>query len=492
LKTEIINDIAELHSVQSKVRTAYNNEKIVHQTKESLKSQFKNREKWANGRIEGDSAPFDLIVDLNLIEIVLFGSLAQWEDDVYSFKTDEEEEGAAEDEPTGDDGTTLPTSPGGIGVGEAEDGPPAIPAAEEPEAYECVTTQELEALVGEEEASKLVAGRKGTLEPGEIPEGCGNGLIEGDEECDDGNSEAGDGCSISCTIESCSSLDCKDPEAVTLQQFEVPELEPQSVLEALALQEEGIDIPITCPSGSLALSQAELNAIKAELAPGITQPPGYSPHVGGTLKRVPPSNKPPCPPTQSTIQITIAGKTSQRCIPTKLCTDFTGARAFLFGEDYEDDPDTREAALAVEAMVCIDVLKILRPESPYEVNDGCIDCHILAMNDIMYKMLQKNVAPLENNMQAWGLSNRWGPNFYFDLVTSVKSLIRIAAPSLIESPAQTYIRKSIEFTQEANKQFDPNKPPLQPSVQITTSAARVLGDEIQNKLEAAQKNQQGS
>jgi len=31
--------------------------------------------------------------------------------------------------------------------------------------------------------------------------GCGNGLLEGDEECDDGNTIAGDGCSESCLIE---------------------------------------------------------------------------------------------------------------------------------------------------------------------------------------------------------------------------------------------------------------------------------------------------
>ena len=30
---------------------------------------------------------------------------------------------------------------------------------------------------------------------------CGNGTVEGDEECDDGNTEDGDGCSSSCQKE---------------------------------------------------------------------------------------------------------------------------------------------------------------------------------------------------------------------------------------------------------------------------------------------------
>ena len=31
---------------------------------------------------------------------------------------------------------------------------------------------------------------------------CGNGSIEGNEKCDDGNANSGDGCSSTCTIES--------------------------------------------------------------------------------------------------------------------------------------------------------------------------------------------------------------------------------------------------------------------------------------------------
>jgi cysteine-rich repeat protein len=35
----------------------------------------------------------------------------------------------------------------------------------------------------------------------DVVDGCGNGFIEADEECDDGNTEGGDGCDAVCLIE---------------------------------------------------------------------------------------------------------------------------------------------------------------------------------------------------------------------------------------------------------------------------------------------------
>jgi len=40
---------------------------------------------------------------------------------------------------------------------------------------------------------------------------CGNGVVEGDEQCDDGNTVSRDGCSATCTIEAVSAL-CEDGE----------------------------------------------------------------------------------------------------------------------------------------------------------------------------------------------------------------------------------------------------------------------------------------
>ncbi len=39
---------------------------------------------------------------------------------------------------------------------------------------------------------------------------CGNGDLEGDEECDDGNNTDGDGCSASCQTEPAAETDCAD------------------------------------------------------------------------------------------------------------------------------------------------------------------------------------------------------------------------------------------------------------------------------------------
>ncbi|TMB20585.1 MAG: DUF4215 domain-containing protein, partial [Deltaproteobacteria bacterium] len=35
---------------------------------------------------------------------------------------------------------------------------------------------------------------------------CGNGIVEGTEECDDGNTNSGDGCSATCQLENSSAL----------------------------------------------------------------------------------------------------------------------------------------------------------------------------------------------------------------------------------------------------------------------------------------------
>src|SRR3954464_11915405 len=40
------------------------------------------------------------------------------------------------------------------------------------------------------------------------PETCGNGIVEGQETCDDGNRRDGDGCSATCQVEPPAKIDC--------------------------------------------------------------------------------------------------------------------------------------------------------------------------------------------------------------------------------------------------------------------------------------------
>ena len=56
-------------------------------------------------------------------------------------------------------------------------------------------------LTGEGESG----GNRYTIAGKKVPCGatvCGNGIVEGGEDCDDGNTSSGDGCSLTCTIES--------------------------------------------------------------------------------------------------------------------------------------------------------------------------------------------------------------------------------------------------------------------------------------------------
>src|SRR5437899_8470013 len=40
------------------------------------------------------------------------------------------------------------------------------------------------------------------------PQTCGNGIVEGQETCDDGNRRDGDGCSATCQVEPAAKVDC--------------------------------------------------------------------------------------------------------------------------------------------------------------------------------------------------------------------------------------------------------------------------------------------
>ena len=99
-KGKTIEQVLGGRSIFTDIRNAYEKERVIRFSRVSLEFKFKVSEQYWDGQILfpslGLDAPFDLIVDLNLIEIVLFGSKAQWMNDVFAFPTEEEEEEAAE------------------------------------------------------------------------------------------------------------------------------------------------------------------------------------------------------------------------------------------------------------------------------------------------------------------------------------------------------------------------------------------------------------
>ncbi len=439
------NNFTLQNQIYRRVKTAYDREKIIYQSKESLKQQFKHKEIWTNGTLT--DSPFDLIVDLNLIEIIMFGSGAQWMDDVYSFASDSDDggwggEGVAEAEemPVDDVGTQDPASQEDKPVDDAE-------AEEEPEDYECIPDEEYEDLFGEGTEDDGVSGSDS--EPGEVPEGCGNRTLNTGEECDDGNNEAGDGCSEACRLESGNSLSCRDPDAVTFKQLSSDgdgedDGSSSGDSDSTGRDDNAGDIPITCPEGSTPVRSDALDREKE-----VPQSPNYpGPFIGGVLKNFPPSTKPACRQGESEFSVTIGDEVKMKCIPTKLCADPEDFRKFLFGDNYEENATTKKMAEAIEAVICVDFFTYMRPESPYPLNEGCIDCHILAMNDFMEKMLEKNIAPLVNNMVDWGLSSRWGPKFTFDLTTSVQAKLKIPEGRYKDkSPgeeAEAYVKQQVQ------------------------------------------------
>ncbi len=438
--------ISDLHN---RVRVAYHNEKVTHQTKESLKQQFKFAEMWADGTLT--NSPFDLIVDLNLIEIIMFGSQAVWKDNVYTWPKD-----SSGDDLGADGGAAKGQTPTGP-ASDAGGQPPDDPSKKDDpiDQYECEPVDKGKELV-----------ENGILpKPGDTPKGCGDGKKEGAEECDDGNVRAGDGCSESCKSEEATSLSCKDNDAVTLKQF-VPKKD-SSKTPGAGSGSSGKDPgnnnapPINCPPGSKAVKRTADKDIK------LQQDPNYpGPFVGGVLKNFPKSNKGQCPPGSKYTEVSLFGESAGTCIPHEFCTpDFEKLRKKLFGADYRKDPAKKKAAEAIEASVCVEFKKVNRPESPYPVVEGCIDCHIQAMNDVMEKMLQKNIAPLQNSMQSWGTSNRWGPSLSFDINVLVQRGINaIITPEFSRvTPKEKADKNVAQQKQQAENKKDVNEDQAQPT-----------------------------
>ncbi len=414
------------------IRNAYNKEKKIQQKSASLAFKFKVSEQYWDGEIKTilPDAPFDLIVDLNLIEIVLFGSQATWMDEVYSFPAKKEEaadgeEGDTpldellpdeEDEETTDEGFEDTEDPG-IAVTKSGEG--GLPP-------DCVLPDDPDADLGDGPGS----GYENTL--------CGNGVIDilVAEQCDDGNDQSGDGCNQYCQTEASGSSDqCMDPEAVT---FKKPK-------DNAGTDDENDDGSANeCPEGMFPKSGTGFEGEEAGPPQEAPQSPEYpGPFLGGTMKQFPASNKPPCPTGffnasateggasatakgEETLGINIAGEQYDipQCLPTEFCADFKDAQDFLFGEGWIEDEAVAEIAPAIQALFCVNIKKENRPQSTYTEDEGCVDCHITAMVDAVEGALETNVTPLKNTTSSFSTSSPYGVNFSFNLNTATKSKLK--------------------------------------------------------------------
>lgn len=456
-------------SIFTDIRNAYEKEKIIRASAASLKFKFKASEQYWDGKVRNpgnpNDAPFDLIVDLNLIEIVLFGSKAQWMQDVYSFPSNNN--GGGGQTPTGTQppaggAGNQPATPkpagGGVTVSGGETKPGTTPS--------CVPPTDPNADTGSGPGSN----HTNPL--------CGNGKVDVlmGEQCDDGNTVSGDGCSQYCRKEIAGSNDqCVDPEAVTFQN------PPQTGGAASNTGgTTGTGTPETsntgssnqtaqCPPGTVPSKTPVSEAgTEQNLPPTVAQSPEYpGPSVGGTLKQYPESTPPAC--HKDEIQIGTNSDGTPHCVPG--CASFDDARDFLFGKGWKDDKVLSENATAIEALFCIKLTKANRPLSPYQTNEGCIDCHISAMADALDKALQTNVTPLTNTTQAFSISSKYGPNFSFNLNTAAKGILKYQ----FSDTAQTAIEKSNQDTANIER----NDTPPQVNVPATETPLVQLQQQVQ-------------
>ncbi len=439
------------------IQNHYEKEKIIRRNIKRLEFKFKSSEQYYNGSLV--DAPFDLIVDLNLIEIVLFGSRAEWINDVFKFQKEEENEDTqnnknnknesnnneiTEKDDTQDD-TSKPTDD-----------------KNDKNTIECVAIDDKDADKGDGPDSQY----KNKL--------CGNGIIDilMAESCDDGNTKSGDGCNQYCQIELTGSNDiCIDPEAVT---FKKPEEENENKNTINGDKEN--EKKDKCPPGTVAKKEADKNKEQTKNQ-GVEQDPNYpGPFIGGTLKQFPKIKTPTCPKGytdartmnggvsleasgEETLGINIAGKqiNIERCLPTNFCASFDNVRDFLFKKDWKKDENLEKIAESIEALFCVNLKKENRPQSPYKKNEGCIDCHITAMVDALEKALETNVSPLQNTTSAFAISSKYGPSFSFNLNVGVKGVLKKVFTKTdkdsIEKANERY-KKSIKKSKKLIKKVD--------------------------------------
>ena len=465
------NNIGETSIIYERINNLYEKEKLTYQMKERLKHRFEASEKWANATLL--DSPFDLIVDLNLIEVVLFGSRATWTSDVYSFPEKKEEDESNDKE------STTEEEEGGDGQDNQLDDEDDEEDSTEEIDLECVPDDQFS-------------------ETDETSSDCDDRI----EDCDDSDNLLLDIVGAG-TIGA--PLMCSDPDAITLTPFQAT-----STGQGLTGNDdtgEGINgdsdkPPLDCPEGTHPRKRSDESSDDDD-----KKSSDYSPNVGGRFKKYPLSKKPPCPPGTSELKVDYADPTEgvtdsadlegqeapftdmeiPRCLPTKFCASFDDARNFLCGEDWEKDKAKAKMCYAIESLLCVDVKTANRPETPYEVNEGCIDCHIRAMVDELDKLLDYNVVPLQNTMSAFAISNRWGPKFTFNL--STMSLGKIKVKQNPSSTPTAKAKQKISDSQKGNAGLiDPNKKRSKPSVSQETKEVTDIIDEYNRMTEKEKVN----
>lgn len=458
----------DLARLKERLEIAYLKEYQLQSHKMRLEKTFESSERYWDGQLEA-STPFDIMVDLNVMDTLLFGSQAQWVNDVYGFSKNQDVE---------------------------ENDPDPV--------FQNLNNNQNNAQQNQQNNQQI---QQNNQEPISLSDDfihpdcfnqttqkdplCGNGVIDllTGEECDDGNNQEGDGCNNSCEI-SFGTLQCKDPFAVNLQAFgEIPS--------------EGNSKPF-CPPNlnvqSNASQSPQANNTNENQGGDDAENPIFEtpPFVGGTLTPLPVSENPACPAGQSLAKLTALGggegKEVSKCIPTNFCGDFNAIRTALFGEGWEES-ENADIAASIETAVCVNFTTLNRPNSPYPTNEGCIDCHFRAMADSLEEALSSNVTPLANTTGAFALSDRWGPNFSLDLNIAVQKTAKLDLQTPATQPSAKNAEKEEEKGEldDAIDAADQTSRSGQSSLPDQTTPTQVLNteiDDLNNRLDAVSESLQ--
>ena len=473
------------------IRNTYEKEKAIKINRDMMTYKFKASERYWDASLI--NSPFDLIVDLNLIEIVLFGSKATWKDNVYAFPERSEEEDDSEDIPIDD------LTPGG---GQANDGGDGTDNDRPDGGF----------TIEDSNGDGIPDGCVSTDSPGNGFDNplCGNGTIDAwmTEECDDGNNISGDGCNQYCRLEYNSGgtdtdtegtsgtdgtdLQCRDPDAITFKNPSTSGTDNGQNGNGSdngnnGTQTDG-DSELDCPPGTFPASIPTIGGEGAGSSRALQQPFEYpGPSVGGTLKLYPGTDRPACRPDETQIQsegLIAIGHDEPICVKTQqLCADPDAVRTFLATtilatpnwKSLEEDNPIRTSLEAIEATFCVNIHKENRPTSSYPVNEGCIDCHILAIVDKLEEALQTNVTPLENTTSSFGISSAFGPSFSFNLNTATKRIMKYAAT--------TTAQNAIEKVNEANEDSLSKNNPEESSIPTSESPLELIQRRNEEALE---------